>query len=162
MLCYNRSVTVLRNSVTLSDSLLTTEVISLDQEPKLISKKALLERYGISYGSLYRWKRKGLIPDEWFLRKATVTGQETYFPEDLICERVELILSTKEEVLLDELAQRLCGEDRNNEAITVATLYGERTIRLSDIRGIWYTDRTGRRAEVTQSIIQWLHGGNNV
>ena len=134
----------------------------MDQEPKLISKKALLERYGISYGSLYRWKRKGLIPDEWFLRKATVTGQETYFPEDLICERVELILSTKEEVLLDELAQRLCGEDRNNEAITVATLYGERTIRLSDIRGIWYTDRTGRRAEVTQSIIQWLHGGNNV
>ena len=66
----------------------------MDTEQALISKKALLARYGISYGSLYRWKRMGLIPDEWFLRKATVTGQETFFPEALICERVERILAT--------------------------------------------------------------------
>ena len=44
---------------------------------ELISKKALLEKYAISYGALYRWKRKGLIPEEWFIKKATVTGQET-------------------------------------------------------------------------------------
>lgn len=31
----------------------------------LISKKELLERYGISYGALYRWKRMGLIPESW-------------------------------------------------------------------------------------------------
>ena len=55
------------------------------EQDQLISKKELLARYGISYGSLYRWKRKGLIPDEWFIRKATVTGQETFFPEELIC-----------------------------------------------------------------------------
>ena len=55
----------------------------MNPEEKLISKKDLLSRYGISYGSLYRWKRKGLIPDEWFIRKATVTGQETFFPEAL-------------------------------------------------------------------------------
>ena len=30
----------------------------------LISKKDLLGRYGISYGALYRWKRKGLILDD--------------------------------------------------------------------------------------------------
>ena len=30
-------------------------------EQELISKKELLERYSISYGALYRWKRKGLI-----------------------------------------------------------------------------------------------------
>ena len=60
-------------------------------DEKLISKKDLLSRYGISYGALYRWKRKGLIPDEWFIKKATVTGQETFFPEALIRERVELI-----------------------------------------------------------------------
>ena len=34
-------------------------------EEDLISKKELLERYSISYGALYRWKRKGLIPEEW-------------------------------------------------------------------------------------------------
>ena len=64
-------------------------------DEKLISKKDLLTRYGISYGALYRWKRKGLIPDEWFIKKSTVTGQETFFPEKLICERVEMILSKK-------------------------------------------------------------------
>ena len=55
----------------------------MEAENKFISKKELLAKYGISYGSLYRWKRKGLIPDEWFIRKATVTGQETFFPEEL-------------------------------------------------------------------------------
>ena len=45
----------------------------------LISKKELLERYGISYGALYRWKRMGLIPEAWFLRRSAPTGQETYF-----------------------------------------------------------------------------------
>ena len=55
---------------------------------ELISKKALLEKYAISYGALYRWKRKGLIPEEWFIKKATVTGQETFFPRELICQRV--------------------------------------------------------------------------
>ena len=45
----------------------------------LISKRELLERYGVSYGALYRWKRMGLIPEDWFLRRATPTGQETFF-----------------------------------------------------------------------------------
>ena len=38
---------------------------------ELISKKELLDRFGISYGALYRWKRKGLIPEDWFIKKAT-------------------------------------------------------------------------------------------
>ncbi|MFZ7625597.1 DUF4004 family protein, partial [Bacillus cereus] len=46
----------------------------------LISKKDLLELTGISYGQLYRWKRKNLIPEDWFVRKSTFTGQETFFP----------------------------------------------------------------------------------
>ena len=46
-------------------------------DTKLISKKDLLQRYGISYGALYRWKRKGLIPEDWFIKTATETGQET-------------------------------------------------------------------------------------
>ena len=51
----------------------------------LISKKELLERYGISYGALYRWKRMGLIPESWFLRRSTPNGQETYFHTKQIC-----------------------------------------------------------------------------
>ncbi|WP_241893185.1 DUF4004 family protein [Mammaliicoccus sciuri] len=48
---------------------------------QLISKKELLVECGITYGQLYRWKRKKLIPDEWFIRKSTYTGQESFFPE---------------------------------------------------------------------------------
>lgn len=58
----------------------------------LISKKEVLEQYGISYGALYRWKRMGLIPEAWFIRKSTTTGQETFFRRDQICPRLELIL----------------------------------------------------------------------
>ena len=87
------------------------------ENENLISKKELLERYGISYGALYRWKRKGLIPDEWFIKKSTVTGQETFFPEKLVCERVEMILLKKEDVLLDELAREISVEEEKNEFI---------------------------------------------
>ena len=49
-----------------------------------ISKKELLELSKISYGQLYRWKRKNLIPEEWFIKKSTFTGQETFFPKEKI------------------------------------------------------------------------------
>ncbi len=49
-------------------------------DPDQISKKDLLELTGISYGQLYRWKRKGLIPEAWFVKKPAFTGQETFFP----------------------------------------------------------------------------------
>lgn len=76
-----------------------------DQE--LISKKELLERTGISYGQLYRWKRKRLIPEEWFIRKATFTGQETFFPKALILPRIERIGRMKDDLSLEEVAERL-------------------------------------------------------
>ena len=75
-------------------------------EEKLISKKELLSRYGISYGALYRWKRKGLIPETWFIRRSTVTGQETFFRESQICPRIEEILERRDGSSLDELAER--------------------------------------------------------
>jgi hypothetical protein len=71
---------------------------------ELISKKDLLELAGISYGQLYRWKRKDLIPEEWFVRKSTFTGQETFFPKERILERIEKIQTMKENLSLDELA----------------------------------------------------------
>jgi hypothetical protein len=71
---------------------------------ELISKKDLLDLAGISYGQLYRWKRKDLIPEDWFIRKSTFTGQETFFPKDKILERINKIQTMKENLSLDELA----------------------------------------------------------
>lgn len=75
-------------------------------EDELIAKKDLLEMTGISYGQLYRWKRKQLIPEAWFIRKATFTGQETFFPKVKILKRVQSISEMKDTLSLDELAER--------------------------------------------------------
>ncbi len=73
-------------------------------EQELISKKELLEIADISYGQLYRWKRKNLIPEEWFIRKSTFTGQETFFPKEKILARITRIKNMKDDLSLDELA----------------------------------------------------------
>ena len=74
-------------------------------DPDLISKKELLAQAGISYGQLYRWKRKGLIPEDWFVRKSTFTGQETFFPREKVLARIDKIKSMKDEdASLDEIA----------------------------------------------------------
>ena len=70
---------------------------------ELISKKDLLQETGISYGQLYRWKRERLIPDAWFEKRSSYTGQETFFPRTLILERVHFILTHKDEYSLTEL-----------------------------------------------------------
>ena len=118
----------------------------------LISKKELLTRYNISYGALYRWKRKGLIPDEWFIKKSTTTGQETFFPEKLVCERIELIQEMKEDVLLDELAKKLSGEEEKQEFVVLDTEFGEKSFRLCDIKGIYLVNAGGRKSEITYYI----------
>lgn len=74
-------------------------------EESLISKKELLQLTNISYGQLYRWKRKNLIPEEWFIKKSVSTGQETFFPRKEILERIERILELKDTVSLDELSE---------------------------------------------------------
>ena len=122
----------------------------------LISKKELLERYNISYGALYRWKRKGLIPDEWFIKKATVTGQETFFPEKLVCERVELILAKKEDVLLDELAKELSGEESKNEFIVLSTEFGEKSFRICDVKSITVVDKNGNKTDIFSTVKEIL------
>ena len=84
----------------------TMEVICV-MEKDLISKKELLELTGISYGQLYRWKRKQLVPEEWFISKSTFTGQETFFPQDRILDRIEKIKNMKGDITLDDLADML-------------------------------------------------------
>jgi DNA-binding transcriptional MerR regulator len=77
---------------------------------ELISKKEVLELTGISYGQFYRWKREGLIPESWFIRKSTFTGQETFLPKAKILERLEKIKSMKDGHSLDEIANLLSPE----------------------------------------------------
>lgn len=74
------------------------------ENEELISKRELLELTGISYGQLYRWKRKGLIPEDWFVRKSSFTGQETFFPRGKVLYRIEKIKNMKEDISLDDLA----------------------------------------------------------
>ena len=76
-------------------------------ESDLISKKELLELTKISYGQLYRWKRKNLIPEDWFIRKSTFTGQETFFPKERILDRINKIKNMKGDISLDDLANML-------------------------------------------------------
>jgi len=122
-------------------------------DERLISKKELLERYGMSYGALYRWKRKGLIPEDWFIRKATATGQETFFPEGLITERVELILSGKNELELDELAKKLRGEENEAWVLTLSTSYGDKRFQMDDVKRI-VLSRGDRRMDVTEAVTE--------
>jgi hypothetical protein len=83
----------------------TKEMIPLEQD--LISKKDLLKLTGLSYGQLYRWKRKNLIPEDWFIRKSAFTGQETFFPRSKILIRIDKIKDMKDDLSLDELADLL-------------------------------------------------------
>ncbi len=88
----------------------------------LISKREVLEKTEISYGQLYRWKRKGLIPESWFIRRSTFTGQETFFPQGRILERIAQIKDLKDEHALDDLAAALRGQVDARDEIPVARL----------------------------------------
>jgi hypothetical protein len=92
-------------------------------DPETISKKELLVAADISYGQLYRWKRKGLIPEDWFQRKSTFTGQETFFPREKVLARIEKIKAMQDEdASLDEIAD------------AVAPNLGEASMTLPEIR----------------------------
>ena len=81
-----------------------------------------------------------------------MTGQETFFPEKLICERVEIIQSKKEDILLDELAKEFSGEEKKNEFIVLNTEFGEKSFRLCDIRSIVIVDKNGRKTNMDSVI----------
>lgn len=105
-------------------------------EQELISKKELLDTYGISYGTLYRWQRTGLIPKEWFIKKSTPTGQETFFPKELIIERVNYIFLEKDGMSLEQLAERMNKKEKEAPMLIIQTKYDERKFPLQDIKSI--------------------------
>lgn len=80
-----------------------------------ITKKELLQETGISYGQLYRWKREGLIPEEWFIKKASRTGQETYLPREQVIERIRFISEHKGKCSLEEMAGMLSMKTGHKE-----------------------------------------------
>ena len=112
-------------------------------EEDLISKKELLEQYQISYGALYRWKRMGLIPEAWFLRRSAPTGQETYFRRAQICPRIEQILREKERVSLEQLAAELAGQQQTAGAgrmLILETKYGTKEYPLEQLLHVYLKD----------------------
>lgn len=76
----------------------------------LVPKKEVLEKVDISYGQFYRWKRKGLIPEDWIVHKSTYTGQESFLPGEEIFNRIERIKELKDGHTLDEIAELLSPE----------------------------------------------------
>lgn len=88
---------------------------------ELISKKDLLKQTGISYGQLYRWKRQRLIPESWFMKQSTFTGQETFFPKDRIIKRISMINELKDQYSLEELA-RLFAPEMSHRTFTLHDL----------------------------------------
>ena len=105
---------------------------------QLISKKELLDMYGISYGALYRWKRMGLIPEDWFLRRSAPTGQETFFRREQILPRMELILERK--ASLEELARELNHRDAPSPApkpvLLIQDAYGLHRYPLEELDSV--------------------------
>jgi len=115
----------------------TIHIERSDLVEELISKKELLEKYGISYGALYRWKRMGLIPEEWFEKKSAVTGQETFFPRAAITERIETILALKDEMSLEKIAEKLKGyEPKGSNLLKIVWDGGTTQIPLDKVHSI--------------------------
>ena len=123
-------------------------------EEDLISKKELLEQYQISYGALYRWKRMGLIPEAWFLRRSAPTGQETYFRRAQICPRIEQILRERERVSLEQLAAELAGQQQTAGAgrmLILETKYGKKEYPLEQLLHVYLKD-----AQQTADVLEHL------
>lgn len=105
-------------------------------DPTYISKRELLEMFGVSYGALYRWKRMGLIPEDWFLRKSTSTGQETFFRREQIIPRLEQILDRS--ASLEELANQMNPPqpEAPKPLLVVRNRYGVHRFPLEELEAV--------------------------
>ncbi|MCR5174697.1 MAG: YhbD family protein [Oscillospiraceae bacterium] len=131
-----------------------------------ISKSDILKRYGISYGSLYRWKRMGLIPEEWFIKMSVPSGQETFFREDVICPRIDEIIWERDHGNLEDFAGRLSPEEERRPVMVLETRFEKKTVKLEDIvsviidTGYDVKDITESLAELIRSIFTEDERGN--
>jgi hypothetical protein len=95
--------------------------------------------FGVSYGALYRWKRMGLIPEDWFLRKSTSTGQETFFRREQIIPRLEKILDRS--ASLEELANQMNPPQTEapKPLLVVRNRYGVHRFPLEELEAVSLT-----------------------
>jgi len=126
---------------------------------ELISKKELLELTGISYGQLYRWKRKNLIPEDWFIRKSTYTGQETFFPKEKILDRIRKIKDMKGDISLDELANML-SPDLTDMMLASENLIDKKIVSKNTMD--FYVEEEGQARELGFEAILYLYALNNL
>ena len=87
-----------------------------------ITKKQLLEEMNISYGQLYRWKRLGLIPENWFIKRSSSTGQETILPRKKIINRIKDIQRQMETQSLEQLVEKYAFQ-RDRDVISLENMY---------------------------------------
>ena len=87
-----------------------------------ITKKQLLEEMNISYGQLYRWKRLGLIPESWFIKRPSSTGQETILPRKKIINRIKDIQQQMETQSLEQLVVKYSFQS-DKDVISLDKMY---------------------------------------
>jgi DNA-binding transcriptional MerR regulator len=156
------------------------------EDKDLISKKELLNLTGISYGQLYRWKRENLIPESWFNKQSSYTGQETFFPREKMLKRISLILEYKDSYSLEQLAA-LIHPDYSRRVFSSAEILsieginkkivalfekekGERFFSFSEVRFMYVLSAIEielKRAEVNiedvvKSMLIWSKNANNM
>ena len=118
-----------------------------------ITKKDLLEKAGISYGQLYRWKRLGLIPESWFIKRPSTTGQETVLPYKKITARIAEIQTLMEKYSLDDIVSMLAA-DVKKEVITFENLYKSPYLQTEYVNAVGnYFKKTGYTATEYMMII---------
>lgn len=93
----------------------------------------------------------GLIPDDWLVKKSTYTGQETFFDEEQICERVEAIISKKDSVSLEEIAKELLHMSKEETKLKIVSRYGAKEFVLMDIEDIMVI-RDGKEYSIFERI----------
>ncbi len=137
----------------------------MEPDADVISKKELLAATGISYGQLYRWKRERLIPEEWFVKQASFTGQETFFPREKVIKRVQEILLLKDRHSLDELAAMFSPDAAASLGIPssadpllarLPVLLGRADISAGEAAFAWGLARIGRLEDVPQKSLEDL------
>ena len=74
---------------------------------------------------------------------------------------MERILETKNEVLLDELAGKLSGEERQNAFIVIDTPYGEKSFKMNDVRSVTLRGDGGQKIDITETVKQLIPKGRN-
>ena len=84
----------------------------------------------------------GLIPEAWFIRKSTTTGQETFFRRDQICPRLELILSRRDGRPWRSWQGSWRGRQQRRSArrLVVEDRFGQREFTVEEIQSARLTD----------------------